>query len=1571
MAMVVVVGSVVAAPAAGASMGVLGYWGNPTAGAGTTGGLFSTTPGGVAVSAAGAGSGVQAGDVYVVDQGNNRVQQFRSDGAFVRAWGVDVVQTGKPNNVATNVFEICDTTAPAPNVAADCKAGTTAAVDAAKAGGLNAPRGIAIDQVTGNVIVSDQGNRRVDVFSSDGVFQGAFGWGVDTGAAAFQFCSTVSVCQAPAASGGNAGQFGAVMGHPAVAPAGAPNAGSVVLANTTNNRIDEFALTLNGSNVVTAAAFTRGIGWNVDTSGGSGELEICTTACQAGVVAGSTFATAAGLTRVAVDATGAMYAVNFPTGSNCNAAASRCGVFRLPHAGTDAPAFGGALLNFTTGTRNSQAATDVAVDTATGNVLVMRGFQIGTGSPPASTPQRRILEFDAVGAPVDVHLIDSGINVGNGLAFDPPRGRAYFSSTTGAPRIYALSDDVTAPTAAVEAATDVTSTTATLHGSVGPAEVTPVIGGNRIATSYRFEYSRNGSIWTKAPAPDVSLGTGTDGGSSSTCPTPQAATCVVSQAVSGLDPNRTYQLRIVASTAFNGASTTVTGPRFTTPPLVPDVQTGVALWSSPADTRPSLMLSGRLNPRHAATSYYFEYVEADAFAASGFSTAARTPLADAGSGTVALEVRDTVLALDPSVTYRYRLVASNVAGVTEGPTLTVAPPDDGDRFYELVSVGDSWGLGIQTGVRAIADSGDRALFNAQAFGTPNSVPSTTSPYVSSRTASGWRVGSMLPAPETAESAYGLANGSNGALAPDLTRALWAESTPTERLRGVTQFMIRSLDGTSNPASPRIEPVDRKDGAFKADEFRLRGVADDLSSFTFQFSTAQYTPAFFPDEGFLFQQHSNLYQVLDADSGPNSRLVIVNRETNPSPGVEGPIMGGACGALLNEASGEMGPAESRSMSADGSVVYFSVADDPGPAGEICQSNLVTHLFKRIGNETTVRLSESECDRVAPVCSGGGQDIFEDASSDGSVTFFLSSAQLTDSDLDGESVTATATTVQGSSILTNVVTAKGTGTLTSGSDEVTAAAASSGEFAVGQTITGSGIPSAPATTITQIAGSTLTLSAPATVTGDRSLSAGAQPFKVGQRLSGPGISLPPQVVTVTAVSGQTVTMSGTAVSSEANATITGFAPCAASIDGCDLYRYDQGRPAGQRLTQVSAGETVAGHVEGAGARAEDVLGSSPDGTRVYFVARGVLTGPNADGAAPVAGQRNVYVHELSGDHPSGRIGFVATLHAADNIYQSAALPRGGPTPDGRYLLFRSAAALVAGDADASADVYRYDDEAQALECLSCAQDGAFGVNIPFIGNGDFRRALPEAEQRVRSASADVSTVSFVTAEPMLPADQNTAADVYLWKDGALALVSGGTGAYGVSDDQFSSGVSPDGKSVFFTTVAALAPEDTNGQLDLYAARIGGGFPARTARQVACVGDECHGPDAGVSAPVRPETSSSAGANVASGERRTLQIAGLSAKARRRAARSGRLALSIRTNRAGVLRVLARARIGKRTRRVAGRSVEVREAGVTRVGLRLSRPARRRLQSGRGLRLTIQVHSSGARSRSIAVRLSGASS
>jgi DNA-binding beta-propeller fold protein YncE len=133
-------------------------------------------PTGIAVSQA-------TGHVYVNDRANQRVQEFDVDGDFVRAWGWGV-DTGAAQ------FEIC---------AAGCRAGR---VDGAYKNynpgqlGLASGSSIAVRPAPPyDVWVADVANHRVLQFEPDGDFLRAWGWGVDTGAPAFESCSALSGCR--------------------------------------------------------------------------------------------------------------------------------------------------------------------------------------------------------------------------------------------------------------------------------------------------------------------------------------------------------------------------------------------------------------------------------------------------------------------------------------------------------------------------------------------------------------------------------------------------------------------------------------------------------------------------------------------------------------------------------------------------------------------------------------------------------------------------------------------------------------------------------------------------------------------------------------------------------------------------------------------------------------------------------------------------------------------------------------------------------------------------------------------------------------------------------------------------------------------------------------------------------------------------------------------------------------------------------------------------------------------------------------------------------------------------------
>lgn len=106
------------------------------------------------------------------------------------------------------------------------------------AGQFTQPTGIAVDATEGAVYVADLNNHRIMQFTAIGAFVQGFGYGVDTGAAQFETCTTQSGCQA-----GIAGAGPGQLSYPSRLEI---DSGDLYVRNTTafttNSRIDVFSL---------------------------------------------------------------------------------------------------------------------------------------------------------------------------------------------------------------------------------------------------------------------------------------------------------------------------------------------------------------------------------------------------------------------------------------------------------------------------------------------------------------------------------------------------------------------------------------------------------------------------------------------------------------------------------------------------------------------------------------------------------------------------------------------------------------------------------------------------------------------------------------------------------------------------------------------------------------------------------------------------------------------------------------------------------------------------------------------------------------------------------------------------------------------------------------------------------------------------------------------------------------------------------------------------------------------------------------------------------------------------------
>lgn len=279
------------------------------------------------------------GDVYVTDEGNLRVDEFNESGSFLRAWGAGVVASG-PDKVSVDAQQAVSVTATGGTFTLTFESKTTAAVasDAPATGPGSVQKALESLLGAGNVGVTVTGsldeshaytvtfegalaNTDVPSMTADGASLVGAGASVTVatvtvGDSAAEVCSEGDTCQA-GVSAGTGGAFASTFdGYIAVAPAGSPDAGDVIVADPGNSRVQEFTAT---------GEFVRAFGRDVNRTAlenpdsTTAERDLCTAVsgdlCQAGVPGAEVGQFAAGApTRVAVAASGAIYTVESSAG---------------------------------------------------------------------------------------------------------------------------------------------------------------------------------------------------------------------------------------------------------------------------------------------------------------------------------------------------------------------------------------------------------------------------------------------------------------------------------------------------------------------------------------------------------------------------------------------------------------------------------------------------------------------------------------------------------------------------------------------------------------------------------------------------------------------------------------------------------------------------------------------------------------------------------------------------------------------------------------------------------------------------------------------------------------------------------------------------------------------------------------------------------------------------------------------------------------------------------------------------------------------------------------------------------
>jgi hypothetical protein len=300
---------------------------------------------------------------------------------------------------------------------------------------------------------------------------------------------------------------------------------------------------------------------------------------------------------------------------------------------------------------------------------------------------------------------------------------------------------------------------------------------------------------------------------------------------------------------------------------------------------------------------------------------------------------------------------------------------------------------------------------------------------------------------------------------------------------------------------------------------------------------------------------------------------------------------------------------------------------------------------------------------------------------------------------------------------------------------------------------------------------------------------------------------------------------------------------------LYRWERNGVPGHRLTDLTVDKEPG---DGVQPNFRQMVGASEDGNIVYFVTQSQLIS-----GEPTTAPEKLYRWEWNGGNPT--IEYIGPYQSVSARWNGT-----GPanvegmlkqvTPDGKYLLIYTALRLdPVADSDQDVDAYRWD-ETDGWVCVSCQQPGvksAGDVSLDFnlwLHGG----ILPSMQSSVprTTMSEDGQHIFFATPDALVPGDVNgeggcplvaqvytsepACQDVYEWHDGRLGLVSSGTG----SEPVRLLTATESGRDVLFLTRQQLVGWDADKNVDVYDARVGGGFAEPLPQPPSCEAESCRG-------------------------------------------------------------------------------------------------------------------------------------
>jgi len=882
------------------------------------------------------------------------------------------------------------------------------------AGQFSSPRGIAVDQESGDVYIGDRENRRVDKFGPKGEFLLAWGWGVGNGAAEPQTCGpegTSATCRS-GVPGEGAGQFG----EQSVVGVAVDNSldfshGDVYVEDSANHRIEKFG---------PEGKFILMFGGEVNRKT-KGDVCLASEECKSGKE-GAGPGEFEGLLQpssIAVNTAGTVY-----VGDGIEAETT-ARLQEFGEGGTRVGQFTVKGLGIVTALAVASAEEVYVVGTLLGGVHEYDGAGVEVGKPrdPAVSyfgtvvalgASRELFVFDAESGHV-LEYEQSGAQIASfrqAGALEPTgfaRGIAFGDGVGGLYVLYDQTVQFAAPpppgpvvVAGSEATSGILPITATVSARVN-AE------GHE--TTYHFEYDTKPYEQGEAPHGASTTATLLPGGEGFEDQS-------VSAPATGLAPRTVYHFRVVAGNEcepieHHGKICTTDGPDQTFETLPP---ISIESESVSKTTATSARLEAQLDPHSLPTDFHFEYLTEAQFQANGESfsgtsykpiSAPDEPEGEAGEGTSDVPLSVLVEDLTPGTTYHYRVVASNecepvahpgVRCVIEGADRTFTTQAgvgegliDG-RGWELVSEPDKHGQALEAitkegGIIQAAENGSGLAYIAQ--GPPDSEPEgnrsiAEQQLLATRGGDGWSTQDIATPHETVAGLVGGRLSEYRIFSPDLSVGLVEPEgqTPLSALASEPTPYLRSETSCTTDPSTCYDPLVTANNVLAGTKFGTvyeRGTRNAGSGVEFAGATPDLSHV-------VLTAPESLTAGFDAGTGHEAALYEwPGREVQPgrvelepisilpdetSAGVEG-------GARLGADSLNVRGA----ISADGSRVFWATA---------------THLYMRdtmLKKTLQLDLPEPGCTLAGKCVVVAGEPKFQIASSDGSRVFFTDERDLT--------------------------------------------------------------------------------------------------------------------------------------------------------------------------------------------------------------------------------------------------------------------------------------------------------------------------------------------------------------------------------------------------------------------------------------------------------------------------------------------------------------------------------------------------------------------------------------------------